>query len=72
VVHPDKKRVAERCPTWDEMCVAKDAFWDDTDECIQFHPPKNEYVNTHKWVLHIWKRRAPYRKIPPSYVDEMK
>lgn len=63
VVHNDKKRLVERTPTWEEMCIAKDAFWDKTDECIQFHPPEDEYVNVHKWVLHIWRQIAPYRSL---------
>lgn len=72
VVHGDKKTVAERTPTWEEMTIAKDLFWDDTDECIQFHPPKKEYVNLHKYVLHIWKRRGPYRNNVPSTLEEIK
>lgn len=45
----------ERCPTWEEMCWAKDLFWND-DECVvQYHPPKADYVNNHPHVLHLWK-----------------
>lgn len=63
VVHIDKKRLVERTPTWEEMTLAKDTFWDKTDECIQFHPPEDEYVNVHKYVLHIWRQIAPYRSL---------
>lgn len=44
-----------RNPNWDEMCFVKDLFWDESDECIQFHPRKSDYVNFHKHCLHIWK-----------------
>lgn len=44
-----------RCPNWDEMCHVKDLFWNDEEECIQFHPKKSEYVNAMPYCLHIWK-----------------
>lgn len=47
-----------RTPTWAEMCKIKDLFWDDEDTVIQFHPPKSEYVNTHKHCLHLWKPKG--------------
>ncbi len=45
----------ERTPTWAEMCKIKDLFWDDEDCVIQYHPSKSEYVNNHKFTLHLWK-----------------
>ena len=42
-------------PSWDEMCLIKDIFWDEEDCVIQFHPPKSEYVNNHPNVLHLWR-----------------
>ncbi|MDJ1468186.1 DUF7694 domain-containing protein [Xanthocytophaga flava] len=53
-----------RCPSWEEMCFVKDTFWDE-DECvIQFHPPKELYVNCHPHVLHLWKKRGFEIPIP--------
>ena len=49
------KREALRCPTWEEMCFIKNLFWDQEDCVIQFHPSKNEYVNRHPFVLHMWR-----------------
>ena len=43
-------------PTWEEMCVIKDLFWDENDCVVQFHPPKQDYVNTHNNCLHLWKK----------------
>lgn len=44
-----------RCPTWEEMCFAKDLFWDAGEMVMQLHPPKSEYVNNHPFCLHLWK-----------------
>lgn len=55
-----------RCPTWDEMCFIKDVFWDDEETVVQFHPPKSEYVNHHKFCLHLWKQIDMAVVTPPS------
>jgi hypothetical protein len=44
-----------RIPTWAEMCMIKDLFWDKEECVVQFHPPKSQYVNCHPYVLHLWK-----------------
>lgn len=44
-----------RTPTWEEMCVIKDIFWDKSDFVIQIHPPEDDYVNNHPFVLHLWR-----------------
>lgn len=56
----------DRCPTWEEMCMIKDLFWDAEDAVIQFHPPKSEYVNNHPYCLHLWKKIGENVEIPPS------
>ena len=38
----DKKK----CPNWNLMCKIKDIFWDEEDAVIQYHPRKQDYVNT--------------------------
>lgn len=45
----------ERTPTWSEMCFVKDLFWSEDDCVIQYHPARTEYVNMHKYTLHLWK-----------------
>ncbi len=37
------------------MCFLKDLFWEKNEVCIQIHPSELEYVNTHPFVLHIWR-----------------
>ena len=48
--------LARRCPTWDEMSMIKDIFWEDEECVIQFHPPKSEYINWHPYCLHMWRK----------------
>jgi len=42
-------------PPWEVMNIIKDIFWDKEDCVMQLHPPKNAYVNNHKYTLHLWK-----------------
>lgn len=44
-----------RCPTWEEMCFVKGMFWSDDEVVMQLHPAKDNYVNFHPFVLHLWK-----------------
>ena len=57
--------LAERCPTWDEMCAVKAIFWRDDEAVIQFHPPESEYVNCHPHCLHLWKPVGRTIPLPP-------
>ena len=56
----------ERTPTWDEMCVAKDIFFNETECVMQLHPPKKDYVNRHPHVLHLWKPQTKAIPRPPK------
>lgn len=55
-----------RCPTWDEMCMVKDLFFDKEETVVQYHPPKSEYVNYHPYCLHLWRHQAVDPLLPPS------
>ena len=49
------RKLKERTPTWDEMCLIKEIFWEN-DECVmQLHPPMADWVNIHPHVLHLWR-----------------
>jgi len=64
-----------RMPSWEEMCELKDMFFKDTECCVQYHPPKSEYVNNLKYCLHIWKPIAQFNgilPIPPSIMVGIK
>lgn len=49
-------RSVQRTPTWEEMCIVKDLFWDKEEEVIQIHPKKSQYVNIEEYVLNLWRR----------------
>ena len=54
-----------RCPTWEEMCWVKGIFWHEHESVIQYHPAKDEYVNCHKFCLHLWKPQNCVLPAPP-------
>lgn len=55
-----------RCPTWPEMCLVKDMFFEDEEMVIQIHPKKSEYVNYHPYCLHMWRWQLEGQPMPPS------
>jgi len=61
-----------RCPTWGEMCFIKDLFWDETETVVQFHPAKTEYINMHKYCLHLWRNSTEDFKLPPGILVGLK
>lgn len=56
---------ATRCPTWEEMCIVKDLFWSRSETVQQFHPRATDYVNTHEFCLHLWKKSGVDAELPP-------
>jgi hypothetical protein len=64
-----------RMPTWDEMCELKDMFWNEDECCVEYHPPKSEYVNNVEHCLHIWRPIEQYSgklPMPPSIFTGLK
>jgi len=57
-----------RCPNWEEMCFIKHLFWSADDIVIQYHPPESEYVNVHRYCLHLWRPEGLPIPIPPRYL----
>ena len=55
-----------RCPTWPEMCVIKDIFFEEEECCVEYHPAKSNYVNIHPNCLHIWKPQNRSIPVPPK------
>lgn len=58
--------IADRCPSWEDMCRVKAMFWGDDEAVVQFHPPKSEYVNNHEFCLHLWKQVGVKVELPPT------
>lgn len=61
-----------RCPSWEQMCAIKDAFWNDNEVCMQLHPAKKDYVNNHPYCLHIWKPINEKIPLPPTILVGLK
>lgn len=57
-----------KCPTWEDMNYIKDMFFE-ADECVmQLHPQKSNYVNLHKYCLHLWRPQRDTIPMPPIYM----
>lgn len=52
--HVSIELATKRLPTWEEMCLIKDIFWDEEEEVVQIHPKASEYVNITE-ALHLWR-----------------
>lgn len=68
-VAPIKQRII---PSWDDMCMIKDIFFRDDEWVVQFHPPKEEYVNNVKNCLHLWKPLDKDMPTPPWWLVGIK
>lgn len=62
----------DRCPTWEEMCQIKDMFWDEDDCVVQYHPPKEDWVNNHPNCLHLWRPIGVDFPRPPAIMVGIK
>lgn len=58
--------LANRCPTWTEMCWVKDLFFEEEELVVQFHPPASRYVNYHPHCLHLWRPVGVTIPLPPE------
>jgi hypothetical protein len=56
----------KRCPTWEEMCLIKSVFWDETDCVVEFHPVKKDYISNHPYCLHLWRNIRVEFPTPPK------
>jgi hypothetical protein len=52
-------------PSWQIMCRAKDAFWDDEIYVVQYHPAKGDHINDCGWCLHLWEPLEETLPRPP-------
>lgn len=58
----------DREPTWEEMCAIKAMFWHEEDAVFQFHPSQSQYVNVHKYCLHLWRPIDQDIPVPPAFL----
>jgi hypothetical protein len=57
--------IKSRNPNWLEMSFVKDLCFEDGELVLQFHPPKDKYVNTHPHCLHLWRPQDDHVRLPP-------
>lgn len=55
-----------RTPTWEEMCIVKDLIFGSDELVVQYHPKKEDYVNIHPHVLHLWHSKNHTIPMPPK------
>lgn len=58
--------LANRTPTWEEMCYVKSMFWREDETVVQFHPKKSKYKNQMPYCLHLWKKINEEHELPPD------
>lgn len=56
-----------RNPNWQEMSWVKDAFWNEEECVVQYHPPRSHYVNLHPHTLHLWRPVDGVFPMPPRF-----
>lgn len=54
-----------KTPSWEEMCIVKNLFWEDTELVVQFHVPSNDHINRAQ-VLHLWRPSKATIPTPPK------
>jgi hypothetical protein len=57
-----------RCPSWAEMCFVKSLWFDPEEAVMQLHPPASDYVNYHRYCLHLWRPQDAGIPLPPSWM----
>lgn len=54
-----------KLPSWEEMCMIKDLFFEPEELVVQYHPKSSEYINFNPGVLHLWKKQDVEFPNPP-------
>ncbi len=57
---------SKQTPSWKEMCIVKELFWEPSECVVQFHPPEEKYVNNHAGCLHLWRKSDAPFPMPPK------
>ena len=58
----------EETPTWNEMCMVKDLFFDPEEVAVQYHPPRSQWVNHHPGCLHLFSPTDQEMPQPPHWM----
>lgn len=55
-----------RCPNWPEMTYIKHLFFEEYEVCYQLHVAKEDHINFHPNVLHLWRPQKLEIPMPPK------
>lgn len=66
VLDPETLKDIPRCPTWEEMVFVKGLFFQPSETVVQYHPPEKDYINRHRWTLHLWRPQKLEIPMPPK------
>lgn len=55
----------DKIPSWETMEKIRRMFFTDEETVVQIHPPIKDYVNTHPFVLHLWRKTDAEHPLPP-------
>lgn len=60
----NQKNLVERSLRWEEMCEIKEMFFEEGIEVVQIHPKKEDYIDDHPYVLHLWRPNSLEMPLP--------
>lgn len=60
--------LSNRKPTWDEMDWIRRLFFKPDEVVLQIHPPVDQHINYHPYVLHLWRAWGVEYTLPPRWM----
>lgn len=58
----------DRVPSYEEMEQIATLFFEADESAVQFHVPKTDHVNVHRYCLHWWRPTRDRLPRPPGYM----
>jgi hypothetical protein len=55
-----------RCPNWLEMSHIHRVFFKEDETAWQYHVRREDHINVHPYVLHIWRKHRFEFPMPPK------
>lgn len=59
---------ADRIPQYEEMEQIATLFFEVEEAAVQYHVPKSDHVNIHRYCLHWWRPTKDILPRPPGYM----
>ena len=55
-----------RCPTWLEMEMVRNLFWEPEATVVQLSVPRSKHISINNFCLHMWRSTLEHQPLPPS------